>query len=132
MHRRRGAGTTAIVSVTDSAPAQACGTDASDFAAPPSDPRAAPITAPGSRIGAGPTGRNPCLRLIGTRGRAAPPPDAPATVAIFDPAINVGRAPGGVVHDAPNGTWAAHRRLTDPYGPGNACTGHVAVSPVAV
>lgn len=52
MRRRRGTGTTAIVSAIAGSPGGACGTGVSASAAPPAGPGLPPITAPGSRIGA--------------------------------------------------------------------------------
>lgn len=65
MHQRREAGTTAIVSVMASSLALACGTRASDSAAPPGGPGLprSPLRAAASTPRARLTQRNPSLRL---------------------------------------------------------------------
>jgi hypothetical protein len=55
--------------------------------------------------------------------------NAVATVAIFDPTINVDRSSVYVARGAPAGSWTAQQRLTDPTVPVDAYATRAAMSP---
>ena len=55
--------------------------------------------------------------------------NAVATVAIFDPTINVDRSSVYVARGAPGGSWTAQHRLTDPTVPVDAYATRAAMSP---
>jgi hypothetical protein len=55
--------------------------------------------------------------------------NAVATVAIFDPTINVDRSSVYVVRGAPGGSWTPQQRLTDPTVPVDAYATRAAMSP---